>query len=180
MTYFNEILKVISQLFQWWIIVMPWERGLRVRFGKKVKELKEGIYLKVPFIDAAYIQSVRIRVIPMPPQTISTKDKHTLTISMCIGYSISDIYKLFNSLNNPEQTLSNICMGHIASYISGYNMNELTPEMIQDELSDKLNETNYGLKFDYIKIISYAAVRTYRLIQDSHWIQDNLQLNTKV
>lgn len=179
MTYFNEILKAVSQFFQWWIIVMPWERGLRVRFGKKVTELKEGIYLKIPFIDTAFVQSVRIRVIPMPPQTVSTKDKQTLTISMCIGYSISDIHKLFNTLNNPEQTLSNICMGHIASYIAKYEMGGLTPEMIQNELTEKLKQTDYGLQFDYIKIVSYAAVRTYRLIQDSHWIQDNLNLSTK-
>jgi regulator of protease activity HflC (stomatin/prohibitin superfamily) len=180
MTYFNEILKAISQFFQWWIIVMPWERGLRVRLGKTVKELKEGVYLKLPFIDTAFVQSVRIRVIPMPPQTISTRDRQTLTISLCVGYSISDIYQLFNSLNNPEQTLSNICMGHVATFVATCDMQELTPEKIQQTLTDKLKSTDYGLQFDYVKIISYAAVRTYRFIQDSHWIQDNLNLSNKV
>lgn len=70
----NSIAAFISKLFQWWFTVMPWEQALRIRKGSKVTLLGAGLYFKIPFIDAVYVQTTRMRMIDTPMQTMSTKD----------------------------------------------------------------------------------------------------------
>lgn len=101
-----EILNIIAsfsnKLFQWWFTVMPWEQAIRIRRGKTVRLLGAGLYLKIPFIDAVYIQTTRMRMVDMPIQTVSTQDGTTLTIKAVIGYSIKDVQLLYNTLYHPD------------------------------------------------------------------------------
>ena len=89
----NQIIQFIKQLFSWWFIVTPWEQAVFVRLGKNVKVLHGGFYFKIPFIDQVYIQSIRLRAIDMPIQTISTKDGKTITIKSVMNYAINDIIR---------------------------------------------------------------------------------------
>ena len=87
----NQIIQFIKQLFSWWFIVTPWEQAVFVRLGKRIRVLHGGFYFKVPFIDQVYVQSIRLRAIDMPIQTISSKDGSTITIKSVMKNAISDI-----------------------------------------------------------------------------------------
>lgn len=62
MTYIGQLIEFIQRMFVWWVIVQPWEKGIHVRMGKRVKVLNEGIHLRIPFIDQVNIQTTRLRV----------------------------------------------------------------------------------------------------------------------
>lgn len=179
MSNFNEIIKALSQLFHWWILVMPWEQGLRIRLGKNVKVLVGGIYLRIPFVDIAYVKAFRVRIIPIAPQTVTTADRQTVTVTCALGYEIVDILKLYNSLNDPEMTLSTIAACHVATKLMTSTAGGLTSADIESYLMDEMGKTDYGLKFSYLKITSFAIVRTYRLIQDGNWHHNALNLIEK-
>ena len=176
MNWLKDLIDYLSRIFTWWIIVLPWERGLRIRLGKQVNLLNAGIHFKIPIIDAAYVQSIRLRVVSMAPQTVSTKDGKTLTIVPCVGYSISDIRKLYETLYQPEVTIANIVMAQIADYVTTQMSNTITATDIETSVNVKLGQFDYGIKFEYMKVIGYAFVRTYRLIQDAHWNPDSLNM----
>lgn len=174
MEYIGKLLEFIQKLFVWWVIVSPWERGLRVRRGKRVRVLEEGMHLRIPFFDQIFIQAIRLRVVSMPPQTVSTRDGKTLTVVAAIGYSITDIEKVYQTLSHPESTLCNLVMGHIAEYVGAHGFEECTPALIEREATLQLEKSQFGIRFEYLRITGYAVVKTYRLIQDGHWIPNDL------
>lgn len=172
----NQIFGFIGKLFEWWFTVMPWEQAVFIRKGKKVKVLEKGLYFKVPFIDRVYIQQTRIRMVDLPVQTISTADGKTVTIKSVLGYSIKDIEKMFNTIAHPEMTLCGIVMGGMAEYINKTNSKEASPKALEEFLLKQVGQTDYGLGDLSVKITSWADVKTFRLIQDASWMNENLKM----
>ena len=172
----NQIINHIAKLFDWWFIVMPWEQAVFIRAGKNFKVCNKGLYFKIPFIDRVYIQSMRLRMTDLPVQTISTKDNKTITIKSVLGYSIKDIFKLYNTISHPEMTMAGIIMSGIADHIKNTNAQDISIITIETYLLSKLKETDFGLGDLSIKITSWAEVKTYRLIQDGSWLGENLSM----
>src|SRR3954469_20788485 len=106
----KDLLDYILNIFKIWVIVQPWEQALRVRCGKNIRLMNGGVYFRIPYFDSFYVQSIRLRVIDLTIQTVTTSDLHTVTLSGSIGYQIDDIRKLYTTLYHPELTLSTIVM----------------------------------------------------------------------
>lgn len=180
MSIFSEIFAWLSKVLTWWIVVMPWEQAIRIRFGKNVKLLNEGFYFKIPFADIVYCQTIRLRMIGIPIQTVSSKDNHVLSIALGGGYHILDMLKMFNTCQHPEWVVKNIIMSAVSEKVSTTNLSELSPSIIEAFVRDKISEgTEYGLGKFQVNIIGYAATRTYRLIQDGHWMGDDSGIDLK-
>lgn len=177
MNYIKDLIDYICKIFKWWIIVLPWQNGIRVRRGKIIKIMSAGIYLKIPIIDEVFIQTTRLRILSLPLQTVSTKDKQTITVAAVAGYSITDIKKMYDSIHQPEGTICNTVLSEMANHIANTNMNECEPHKIEQAVIDKLQDVQYGIKFETVKIVGFANVKTFRLIQDSHWMPDNITLD---
>lgn len=179
MNIINEIFNHISRLFQWWVIILPWEQGLRARFGKHIKMLGAGTHFKIPFFDAVYVQTTRLRVMSTAMQTLSTLDKQTITVTGAVGYTIESIQKIYATLHHPESTLCNIVQGEIASFVSTRKFSECSPIEIEIYIFEKLKSMDYGIRSEYFKVIGYMNVRTYRLISDPFWQNNGLDLEIK-
>lgn len=179
MNYFSTILEHIGKLFLWWIIVEPWEQGLRVRLGKKIKLLPPGIYFRIPFFDAVYVQEIRMRMLSINPQTVTTKDGKTITVFSSVGYSIKDIRQLYETIAQPDSTIANTVLGAIADHVSSNDSANCFPMDIEKAVKSKLQSLEYGVEFEHIKITGYSIVRTYRLIQDGSWVNDGITLTTR-
>ncbi len=169
MNWITDLFNHVSKIFQWWIIVLPWEQGIRVRLGKHKTLLHKGIYLKLPVIDQVFIQTTRIRFISLPIQTLTTLDGETVTINGSVGYCITNIEKLYETIYNPESTISAISGRAIAEYVASHNIKDCLPEHIKSQGINILKESDYGLGDLQFAITGYAKVKTFRLIQDASW-----------
>jgi len=179
MNQIQQFIEYITNAIKIWVIVQPWESGLRVRCGNRIKPLSKGIYFKLPYFDSVYVQEVRLRVRDLSVQTLTSKDGKTITLSCSMGYSISNVQKLYETLYHPEQTLSNIAMSELAQIVFSMNAAEVTPELIERKVLKKLSASEYGLRFEYFKVNNFAVVRTYRLIQDHTWSEEGLKMTEK-
>lgn len=178
----NQVQQFFEYIFnavKIFIIVQPWQTGIRVRSGNKIKKLEKGIYFRIPYFDSVFVQESRLRVVDMPIQTLTSKDLKTLTINSSFGYSITDIEKLYQTLYHPETTLQSIAMSEVAGFIFNKNLDEVTPETLEHQVLGRLNEESFGIKFEYFKITNFAVVRTYRLIQDGSWSAEGLSMSDK-
>lgn len=162
----SDVFTFFSKFFQWYFIVMPWEQAVFIRMGKNHRLCYKGIYFKIPFIDVVYIQTTRRRMIEAPMQTVTTKDGHAITIKAGVSYKILDMFKLYNSLYHPENTILNIVMSNISQYVASNNLADLNPNKVQQSASFSGNETEWGLGDLEVVLNNYAHVKTYRLIQD--------------
>ena len=162
-----------------WVIVQPWESGIRVRAGKYKKILSGGLYFRIPYIDSVYIQENRLRVSAMPVQTLSSKDLKTVTLSGVVGFSLVDIEKLYETLYQPETTITNIAMSEVAKFVFDNDLIKITPKLIEIAALEGLKAKDYGLKFEYFKVTNFAAVTTFRLIQDTIWHNEGMEVDLK-
>ncbi|TQI72285.1 SPFH domain/Band 7 family protein [Gramella sp. Hel_I_59] len=175
----QQFIEYIFNALKIWVIVQPWEAGIRVRNGKKIKKLDKGIHFKLPYFDSVYVQEIRLRVRELPMQTLTSKDLKTITLNSSIGYSIRDIEKLYQTLYRPEMTLQNIAMSAIAEVVYTTNARDVSPELLEKSVLSKLSAEDYGLNYEYFKVTNFAVVRTYRLIQDQSWVDSGFSLNEK-
>lgn len=180
MNQIKDFFEYVFNMLKIWIIIQPWEQGLIVRRGKNIRKVDGGIYFKIPYLDSVYVQEVRMRMINLSMQTLTTKDKQTLTINSAVGYKITNIETLYQTLFHPEGMISNVAMSDCAEYVFNTNLVDIEPDKIEKIVLEKLNAKDYGLEFDYFKITNFAAVKTFRLIQDGQsWIANNLEVDKK-
>jgi regulator of protease activity HflC (stomatin/prohibitin superfamily) len=169
MNLITDLINWIEKGFKWWVIVLPWERGLRIRAGKHITLLTEGVYFKIPILDQVFIRTIRIRFMGLPMQTLTTRDGKTLTINASVGYSIQDVQKLYNTIYHPESTIANLALGAISKYVSSNILDNCSQDDIEREAVALLQQTDYGLHELSFKITGYAIVRTHRLLMDHAW-----------
>lgn len=167
MNWVKDLFTYLSDFFKWWVVILPWQEGIRVRLGKRETHLKKGIYLRIPIIDSVFVQGVRLVYDQIPIMTIATKDKHVVTINGAIAFQITDIVKLYHSISNPKATLSGIAMSKISAYITSHDLADCNPLDIENNVTFEKGE--FGLEAE-IKITGFAPVRTFRLIQDHTWM----------
>ncbi len=160
------------------VTIMPWQKGLMIWMGKKISPIGPGLYFKVPYLHSVYIQEDRIRVCPIPIQTVTTKDGKTLSIDSAISYRIDHIGKLYSTMFHPESNIVNICMREMAVAVTNNNLLSIEhyEEIVLKQVIDKVD---VGIVFESYYIKTFAEVRTYRLIQDYSWSSEGLDMNKK-
>lgn len=180
MNQIKDFFEYIFNVFKIWVIIQPWEQGLIVRTGKKIRKVNGGIYFKLPYLDSVYVQETRTRMVQVCIQTLTTKDFKTITLNTGFGYKINDLEKLYNSLYHPEGTLTNMAMGYVSDFVWANDISDINPISIEKFVLEKMNKEDYGLQFEYFKITNFASVKTFRLIQDGQsWVDNNLVLDQK-
>ena len=171
-------IKQFLQAFQVWLIVAPWEQGLRVRFGKHVKLWGPGLHWRLPFADAVYLQSVRMRIAMLERQTVSTRDGRTITLSGSIGYCITDVARLYQTLHHADSTIRSMAMVAIAEYVSTHDSAACTPVRIVEHLDTTTDYAKFGLGDIRINLTDFVVVKTYRLVGDHMPYNYDQGLNT--
>lgn len=172
MNAFVTWLQGLIRPFKPWVTVKPWEQGVRVRFGKHVHLLQAGMHWKIPFFDSVTVLPVRVRVVSVPTQTAMTKDGKAVTVAMAMQYQIEDLLAVFGQVHHPEQTLMYWAQGAAGGYMRDSNSGEITMQAIAAHVYDELinDVTGMGLGAFRVFVTDFAVVRTFRLIQDTRWV----------
>lgn len=164
-----SLINLISQLFNGitpWVVIAPWEQAVRVRLGKHIKLLESGIHLRLPFIDRVAIQSVRMRLNCLGRQVLTDGTGQTLTISATIGYSITDLLLLYQTLHDADGTIQNIAQAAVAEYVAKSNLKNLSPAAIETGVNKSISLEKFGLGNINFHVVEFSRCKTYRLVGD--------------
>jgi len=176
----NDIISQIVSMFQWWIVIAPWEQAIRVRRGKIIHPLGPGLHLRIPSLDRFFVQSTRLRYMNTPTQAVTTLDGKAITISGGTSYTIEDISLLYSKLSDAQDVIQVETMGRVAEFIATHYMAEVTPASVQDYVNANLDFNRYGLGTVQFLVTDFVAVKTYRIIQSNlkDWgTEQNLNTN---
>lgn len=179
MNWIKDTIQYILEFFRFWIILEPWEKGLRIRLGKNITLLEKGIHFRLPVFDSIYIQNTRVRLSKMAPQTVSTKDGSTVTLIPALEYKTTDVFKLYNNVQLPEMTVESVVKSEIAKLLNDTPIKDLSIKNIELKALESLASYDYGLEFISVRIVGYAVVQTFRLIQDQEWSVEGLNTTYK-
>lgn len=177
MNWILDLLKAFWRLLIWWVVVEPWDQGLRVRLGTRRQVLTPGVHFRIPYLDRVYKQSVRLRWAPLPTQTVTTRDGYTITLCGQLGYEIRDIERLYNTLNNAENGIRALAQGAISQYVHTHELNECAPAAVEAGALASVDLQRYGMVACQLQLTTFCRVKSYRFITDHHetWIDDMLQ-----
>lgn len=167
-------IKQFAQAFSWFVVVAPWEQALRVRLGKHIRKLDAGIYLRVPFMDRIFKQSIRRRLSLIRPQTLTTADGKVITCTGAVGFSIGNLHKLYETLESPNDTIENEVAAIISHFIGSRELIECTSLALEKFVATHLNLERYGLIGQEFYTASFATAKTFRFITGdlSAWSRD--------
>ena len=163
------LFQQLSKIFLWWVIINPWELGIRVRLGKYTKLLGPGIHFRIPGMDKVYAQNTRMEALDVPNQTLTTLDGKILTISVVVCFRIMDIELLYTNIQRVDQTIMGMVMGKVATSVTSLRSEECTPNKVERYVQDEINglADDWGIEFYLISVNTFAYVKTYRLIGES-------------
>lgn len=168
MSIVQQFLDFLKTLLSWWFIVEPWEQAVRTRFGKHIALFGAGTHFKIPFFDAVYRQNTRRRLMPMGSQTLTTSDRRLVSIHSTVGFQISDVMLLQQSLHDADGTVMQHVTSILSTDIATHTLAECAPAAVVARVKAALHLEDYGLSAVEVAITSYVAdIRTLRVIQDS-------------
>ena len=164
MGWLQQLFEFIRSLLQWWFTVLPWEQAIRIRLGNRVELFREGIHFKAPLIDRVYVQNVRMRIVALYPQTLTTIDNKTITCAGSVRYRIKDIVKLYETIHQAEGTIRQHTEGLVAEFVVQRTLSDCTPSAISTYVTTKIDLSQYGLNDTKFFLTDFAVVKTLRLV----------------
>ena len=172
-----SVFEWVVSLVQWWVTVMPWEQGIRVRWGKNVAMLTPGVHLKVPIMDRVYVQGMRLRTADLGTQTVQTKDGKPRTVSAVLAYKIKDLRILFEAVQDAEDTIVDLARASLAIEVE-QNGAAATAEELGKLTTRRLRLSQYGIEGGRVSLVDMVDARTYRLISDDKPVHTSEGLDT--
>lgn len=172
----SSIIQQLGRALSWFFTVAPWEQAILVRGGKKAMTLGPGWYVKIPFLDRIFKQSIRRRINAVRAQTLTTLDGRVVTCSGAIGYQIGDLGRLYDTLESANMTIENEVAGIIAQYIGARNLADCHSRDLEAFVASRLDLKKYGLDGQEFYVQSFAVSKTLRLITGeigSSWQSDS-------
>lgn len=164
MEWLTTLLQTFAKPFQWWVVVAPWERGLRIRLGKVVVHLTPGIHFRIPFLDRVHVQSVRLRTLLVTSQSFTTKDGQPVTVSFTVEFSIVDLRLMFDSLSAPDKTLMYRAAAAIGDFIGAHDKTEIAVPAMEASATNALASFGCGLGKIRVRLTTMAHARALRVI----------------
>ncbi len=164
----NQFFQWLSDLFRgvkFWAVVLPWERAVRVRLGRWVAMWEPGPHWRIPFLDEVRVVNTRMRIASVPCVTVTTMDGKTVTAAGYVAFRLSDPYKVLLTIQHPEDAAG--ALAAFADYIVSRRVMALSTRQMEEGALAILRKTALaGFEFDFVKVVDFEVVRTFRLLQE--------------
>ena len=144
MNWLTQILSAFGKPFQWWVIIAPWEQGIRIRGGKKKVLLRSGVHFRIPFWDRIYVQNVRRRIVADTNKLLMSRDRKTFCVSTAIEFAVINIEKLYHSATNIETMLAERAAAALVIWTHNHDASEITPTGLENAATAALAEVRDG------------------------------------
>jgi len=163
---FIEFIQLIAEQFQLWTTLDPDEAGVRIRWGRKVKPLANGIHYMLPFIDSIRAINIRPQVVDLPDQSLDTEDKVSVVVSGSVEYNVCDAKIALLDIQDFDESLVTFINGIIASVIAETRYDDCKLYLLQEAIFDQLAEEsdNWGIEVTAVYITSFTKNRVIRLL----------------
>lgn len=127
------------------------DEALVERLGKYRRTLKPGLRFVLPLVEKiAFVDTVRERILDIPPQSVITNDNLTLQVDAVVYWQIIEMQRAYYAIQDVENAIDNIVLTSLRSEIGRLPMREVlsTKDDIDKALLKKLDDatSNWGVK----------------------------------
>lgn len=173
-----EALSWIGDLVGWfanWIprmeICRATHRGVKFVRGKHVKEINPGLYMYWPMTTECVTIPVVRQSVNLSPQTLTTKDGHSVMVSPVLIYEIDDIRKALADSYDVDDTITEIGGLAIVDAVTSRTFEEIREDITTDvkrDITEKSRRllTQFGVKVRVGLLSDFAKCRVIRIAGD--------------
>ena len=163
----NELLHWLSQLFSsWkcWIVIAPWEIGVRVRLGRNATALVPGPHWRIPFIDEITLVNTRMRISSTPAITIPGSDGKARVVTANIGYLVADPLLALMRFTDPLSAVLSIAQAEVATGKPAVEC--------EARLQGRFRDT--GVAIEFLRFVEDVEIPALRLLQYGGGVSDGI------
>lgn len=153
--------------------IYSYERGIRWTWGRNPKQLDPGIRWSIYFMHRVEQFSVVEQIINLPTQSVITADGKSVCFSANINIVIEDAVKHYCDVQNFEQSVRDLAMGHLFERVSMQKMDDLVSRANTKKLETSLEGTlttrlrDWGTRVVGVSFTDFVQVeQQIRLFQD--------------
>jgi hypothetical protein len=165
MTQFLEWLGRFFGSWKFWIVVPPWDVGVRVRLGRVAASLGPGPHWRVPLLDDVTLVNTRLRIASTPPVMMQNGTSVMVhVVSATIGFRIADPMLAMARFEQPVVA------------VLGYAQAEIVRLLSAEGCCDALTRffAGSGVEIEFVRYIEDAKVRAFRLISADWKVADGM------
>jgi regulator of protease activity HflC (stomatin/prohibitin superfamily) len=162
-----EFVLGILDLFRFWAIIMPYERGIVLRLGKFNRELCPGMHWLIPLgVDHLLHDNVVPRTLRLEPQSLVTSDGHSVSVTGVVTLRIAYIQKAILEVESVSHAIVDCCTAVIAERVTSSKREELHTEPFREQLKKECRKEGwaYGLEIQKAALADICPSRTIRLL----------------
>jgi len=142
------------------------------RLGSYNKKLKPGLNFIMPFVDrVAYQETIREKVLDIPPQPSITKDNVSITVDAVVYWRIVDMEKAYYKVQNLQAAMVNLVLTQIRAEMGKLELDETftARSQINEVLLHELDVSTdpWGVKVTRVEL---------RDIMPSKAVQESMEL----
>lgn len=182
-----EAFSWIGDLIGWivdWIprveICRATHRGVKFVRGKHVKEINPGLYVYWPMTTECSITPVVRQSVNLPPQTLTTKDGHSVLVSPVLIYEINDVRKALAESYDHDDTVVEVGGLAVVEAVASRTFEEIRENLTTDvkkditEMSRRLLAP-FGVKVKVGLLSDFSKCRVIRIAGDggAHVLEDD-------
>jgi regulator of protease activity HflC (stomatin/prohibitin superfamily) len=162
---------LFDKLHEWWPIriVDAGNQGVKYLQNGRARCLQPGTHFFIPKLQRIEEVGVQYQNVDCGLQSLTTKDGKEITVSLNVGYSITDAALLWTSFQHFDTSLVNMARGHAAEIVCESEWEELAadPQGFGQELQEALHEdvSALGVEIEDVTADQLSRARTYRLLQ---------------
>lgn len=153
---FAEWIARIVAAWKFWIVVPPWEVGLRVRLGSRAVRLDPGPHWRIPFVDVMLLVNTRTRVTTVPPVTLRQPEGVKCRTAV-VGFRIHDPLIAVQTFEHPAIAVQGMAQAEIAK--------DQTAEQVREALLIIFKSA--GITIEFLQYTEDVEVPGLRLLQGS-------------
>lgn len=167
---FEKLIDLIVQFlefFRFCTIIDCYERGVQLRFGKKLRILEPGLRWQIPFfIDNVLNENVTPKLYQLCTQSIVTGDGVSVAAGAVICYQIRDIEKALLEVDTVAQAVADSCQSTVAEEILAATWDEVRAAGFSDRITATCRKRGfrYGVEIMSVRFCELAPVSNYRTI----------------
>ena len=122
-------------------VLREYERGVVFRFGKLKKVLIPGIHLLIPLADRMMRVSLRTVTMPVPSQSIITRDNVSIDVAAVAYYNVNDPTRAVIAIENEGEAINQIAQTTVRNVVGQSSLDELlqNTEAINEKIKDLLD-----------------------------------------
>lgn len=151
-----------------YVVIMEYQVGVQLRWGKYKRVINAGFYWKIPLADFIIIEHCAITTIGLPPQSLTTKDGKTVVVKGMIKYNIEDAHTYCLKVWDAQDALVDTACGIIKETVNERSWDELREGKIDGLISRRVTSKmkEYGINVSWVTLTDMAEMKSIRLFME--------------